>query len=114
MSVQNVEAFYKHALKNPALVQSLQGLPDAETFERTAVDLGKCAGFQFSAEEARGWITAQLAKEADGELSDDELEAVAGGKGAPLRANFNMPGMGGNLTAVAPLTTVAPMRGWGG
>lgn len=110
MSVQNIDAFYKHALKNPALAQSLQGLPDMPTFERTAVDLGKAAGFDFSAEEAQQWISQKLAREASGELSDDELEAVAGGKGgAPsFRPSFNPVQM---LTAVAPLTTVAPLGG---
>lgn len=108
MSVQQVEAFYEHALTNPAVVQFLQGMPDAATFEHTAAELGNAAGFAFSAEDARQWVQAKLDKEASGELSDAELESVAGGKGATASYGARNP-----IAFDASLTTVAPLYGRG-
>jgi predicted ribosomally synthesized peptide with nif11-like leader len=80
MSVQNIEAFYKQVLKNPALANGLDTATDTASFGRIAAEMGEAAGFKFSAEEAGTWICEKLARQADGELDDEELEAVAGGK----------------------------------
>jgi predicted ribosomally synthesized peptide with nif11-like leader len=91
LSLQNIEAFYKQALKNPHLLRGLETATDGPSFGRIAVDLGKAAGFEFTPDEAQSWVSEKFTGRADGELVDEELEAVAGGKGSPVsfRPSFN-------------------------
>ncbi|GAB3450992.1 Nif11-like leader peptide family RiPP precursor [Massilia solisilvae] len=88
MSIQNIEAFYKHALRNPALVNSLMGARDMPTFQRNVVELGRNAGFEFDEDEAHEWIQQKLATQATGELTDDELETVSGGNDEQAHHRF--------------------------
>jgi predicted ribosomally synthesized peptide with nif11-like leader len=104
MSVQNIDAFYKQVLKNPELAKGIADAADRDIFVRQAVENGTAAGFEFTREEARVWLDEKLAKEAKGELMDEELETVAGGKGGPQPLLPNYRGLGG----IAGLTTVAP------
>lgn len=48
-------------------------------------------------------VPAKLAAAADGELSDDDLEAVAGGSKAGAKKFFNNVGSGTGLLAFAPV-----------
>ena len=52
-------------------------------FITKAVKEAKAHGLEFTEEEAHAFMEAEAAAAASGELSDTQLEAVAGGKGGP-------------------------------
>ena len=52
-------------------------------FITNAVKEAKAHGLEFTEEEAHAFMEAEAAAAASGELSDTQLEAVAGGKGGP-------------------------------
>ena len=90
MTTAHVEKFAELVGKDPALLAKL-GLdkvnadPTAaaaseEALIINAVKEAKALGLQFTQDEARAFLTAERAAEASGELSDTQLEAVAGGK----------------------------------
>jgi hypothetical protein len=86
MSQAHIEQFYSKAVKDPALVHKmLGGTNGPDDFIRNAVKEGKSQGYDFSYEEADGWIKEQQRMKASGELSDAQLEGVAGGKGAAMQ-----------------------------
>ena len=66
MSEEQLKAFWEAIQSDPALQQKLQGVTDSGAI----VEIAKEAGFTISAEEL------QKAQE---ELSDEELDGVAGG-----------------------------------
>jgi predicted ribosomally synthesized peptide with nif11-like leader len=81
MSVGQIEQFYSRASSDPAILNKL--MADTQTpdeFVDKAVALGAEAGFTFSRDEADAWIKKQIEAKASGELSDLQLEGVAGGK----------------------------------
>ena len=70
---ENMKKFLEEASKNEELKAKLAVLTDKETAAAKAIEIAKEYGFTLTAEDF---------KPADGaELSADELEAVAGGKG---------------------------------
>ena len=90
MTTAHVEKFAELVAKDPALLAKL-GLDkvnaDAEAasasaaaFITNAVKEAKALGLQFTDEEAHAFIAAEIKAAASGELSDSQLEAVAGGK----------------------------------
>lgn len=80
MSEKEVVRFAAMALKNQALMDRLlKDSPNAQAFARNAVAAGKESGYSFSEDEAAAWYERELRHKA-GELSERELEAVAGGK----------------------------------
>ena len=82
MSTGQIEQFYSRASSDPAILNKL--MADTQTpdeFIDKAVALGAEAGFTFSRDEADAWIKKQIEAKASGELSDLQLEGVAGGKG---------------------------------
>lgn len=82
MSQANVELFYAKLKDDPALLNSLSegATTQAEVIKR-AVAAGQAQGLDFTAPEAQAWVTEQTTIGDDGELSDTQLEGVAGGKG---------------------------------
>ncbi len=63
-------------MSDAALQSQLKSAPDAQSFVATAVRLGREHGYTFTADD----VVARLGRPAsDVELSDKELEAVAGG-----------------------------------
>ena len=52
-------------------------------FITNAVKEAKAHGLEFTKEEAHAFMDAEASAAASGELSDTQLEAVAGGKGGP-------------------------------
>lgn len=91
MSHAQIEQFASRVSNDPALFSKL--LVDIQTpddFIDKAVALGKEAGFTFSRDEADGWIKQQIEAKASGELSDLQLEGVAGGKGPAAENARNM------------------------
>ena len=90
MTTAHVEKFAELVGRNPALLAKL-GLDkvnadaaaasaSAAAFIATAVKEAKALGLQFTEEEAQVFLDAETAAWDSGELSDTQLEAVAGGK----------------------------------
>ena len=81
MSVGQIEQFYGRVNNDPALFNKL--MADTQTpdeFIDKAVAIGAETGFSFSRDEADTWVKGQIAAKANDELSDLQLEGVAGGK----------------------------------
>jgi predicted ribosomally synthesized peptide with nif11-like leader len=94
MSQAHIEQFYSKAVKDPALINKmLAGTNGPDDFVRNAVKEGKSNGFDFSYDEANAWIKEQQRLKASGELSDSQLEAVAGGKGVSSAVNTVVGGV---------------------
>ena len=83
MSKENLEQFYIFVENNQQLQEQLGQVENQQSFYETAMRLGQENGYSFTAQEAEDFIT-QKAQQGDAELSDQQLEAVAGGKGCPL------------------------------
>ena len=84
MSQPDVERFYEIARNSEELQALLGAAEDRDSFVQTAVRLGQENGCNFTIEEANEFLNT---KHGDAELSDQELEAVAGGSrtgGRPL------------------------------
>lgn len=86
MSTENIEKFYALAYQNPALVEGLKAVTDREAYTKLAIELGAANGYDFNAAEVAAWTAEKAATIAAGELDDQQLEAVAGGKGDPFVA----------------------------
>jgi predicted ribosomally synthesized peptide with nif11-like leader len=79
MSKQAVEQLLEMAAKNTALQQQL----DAAGGFAEVVQIGTERGYQFSEEDARVFLRERgisIDGSADGELSEEALEAIAGGQ----------------------------------
>jgi predicted ribosomally synthesized peptide with nif11-like leader len=80
MSVENVKAFFEKAAEDESLQEKLKALAEREeTIYADLVDMASAAGFQFTTADARK-ARMQTAQE----LSDEELEAAAGGRVRPV------------------------------
>jgi predicted ribosomally synthesized peptide with nif11-like leader len=85
MSQTHIEKFYEIAANDQALLgQLISDTSSPEEFVENVVAAAKERGLSFSAEEANTWIAAQQATKANDELSDTQLEGVAGGKGGTM------------------------------
>lgn len=93
MSYEAFVDFYEKHLNSPegeALRAKIDSLTDADEFCAAVVEAGQAAGFDFSDEDVRQVMKAseeQMAKalaEATGELSDEQLDSVAGGASLSL------------------------------
>ncbi len=84
MSQAHIEQFYKKVVSDQALFHKLaDGAETPEQFIERAVAAAKADGLQVDVPEATKWIEGQMRASASGELSDAQLEGVAGGKRAP-------------------------------
>jgi predicted ribosomally synthesized peptide with nif11-like leader len=86
MSFESVNQFYQEVMQDPALLEQFQSAPDRESLANLAVEVGLQNGYSFTIDEVEQALAAQNAASEAGELSDEQLEAVAGGKG-PKSAN---------------------------
>jgi predicted ribosomally synthesized peptide with nif11-like leader len=73
MSVQQAKDFLKKMASDPELLKSLEAAPNDEARQ----EIAKKLGFAFTKDDIRA-----VANEYKGELSDQDLEAVAGGASA--------------------------------
>lgn len=84
MSIASVNQFYQVAMQDPALKQQFHTAAGSDQeLLQMAVEQGQKYGYNFTTEEVAQAIAAtQLPAETNGniELSDQQLEAVAGGK----------------------------------
>lgn len=81
MTTANIEKFYETAMADPMVAKAL--LAGAQTsgdvLQRAVATAGE-QGLTFTVDEAEAWVDAQRAAKANGELTDFQLEQVAGGK----------------------------------
>ena len=90
MTTAHVEKFAELVAKDPALLAKLgldkvnadaaAAAASAAAFITNAVKEAKAHGLEFTDDEAQAFIAAEANAAASGELSDTQLEAVAGGK----------------------------------
>jgi predicted ribosomally synthesized peptide with nif11-like leader len=98
---QGFVEFVQAAKNNPALLQELKSY-EGQSVTATAsgwVEAGKKHGYSFDAEEVAEALSEANAETAlgEGELSDEQLEEVAGGKGGAGEAVLVLIGTIGNL-----------------
>ncbi len=99
ITTAHVEKFAELVAKDPALLAKLgwdkvnadAAAASAAAYIANAVKEAKALGLEFTEEEATAYMEAENKAAAEGELSNSQLEAVAGGKGAPswMRTAFN-------------------------
>jgi predicted ribosomally synthesized peptide with nif11-like leader len=76
--MSNLEQFYNLVQNSQELQEQLGAVENEESFNEMAVRLGQENGYTFTAEDVKAFIN-QKKEEANPELSEHELEAVAGG-----------------------------------
>ena len=83
MEITKVEAFLNQIEEDEALQAELVQALEAENEREAVTELANSKGYDFSSDELWAEIQKRQAefeqKQAGGELSDEELEAVAGG-----------------------------------
>ena len=100
MTIAHVEKFAELVAKDPALLVQL-GLEKANAdaaaasasmaaFVTNAVIFAKRLGLEFTEEEAKAFMVRAVAAASSGELSDTQLEAVAGGKSLNEDVNLDI------------------------
>jgi predicted ribosomally synthesized peptide with nif11-like leader len=77
--MSNLEQFYTFVQNNQQLQEQLGAAKDRESFNELAVQLGQENGYTFSVNDVDAFLN-QKSQEENAELSNQELEAVAGGK----------------------------------
>ncbi len=92
MTIAHVEKFAELVGQNPDLYAKfgwekmaevgVKDMPAKVEWMASAVNEGKAHGLNFTAEEALTFLSKSFTDAASGELSDLQLEAVAGGKSA--------------------------------
>ncbi|MBW4562721.1 MAG: Nif11-like leader peptide family natural product precursor [Mojavia pulchra JT2-VF2] len=87
MSKQNVEQFYIVVENNQQLQEQLGQADNPQSFYDMAARLGQENGYSFTAQEAEDF-TNQRVQQGNAELSDQNLEAVAGGRSCPMDTRF--------------------------
>ena len=96
MTTAHVEKFAELVGQDPALYAKfgwekmaevgVKDMPTKVEWMASAVNEGKAHGLDFTAEEALAYLSKSFTEAATGELSDLQLEAVAGGKGVAAAA----------------------------
>ena len=88
MSIAAVQEFLGKVSEDQALQKDLAKALEAENDRQAVTDLAKSKGYDFSSEELAAEVERRQQEVANrqeaGELSDEELEAVAGGACSPL------------------------------
>jgi len=127
MTMAHVEKFAEFVVKDPVLYTKfgweklnevgIADLPEKEAFMANVVSEGKSLGLDFTAEEVLTFLENLYTTSASDELSDLQLEAVAGGKGQSVQNTATQVGQGlanaGNRLASDISNVYAPVfKGW--
>lgn len=75
----DINQFHKEVLQDPELVKQLQSITSRESLVNIAVELGQEKGYSFNTKQLTEWIIAQQKAADKVELSEDDLEPLAGG-----------------------------------
>ncbi|MEG3859406.1 Nif11-like leader peptide family natural product precursor [Microcoleus sp. herbarium12] len=102
---EGVNQFFQEVSQDPELQLQFQSVTDRESLVDKAVVLGKEKNYSFSSTEVSEWLesmTAQHQNQSDtsGELSDSELEAVAGAGALGAGAGGVLGGVLGFIGAI--------------
>jgi predicted ribosomally synthesized peptide with nif11-like leader len=87
MSVEAVNQFLQKVTEDPQLQEELAKALEADNDRQAAADLAAKHGYQFTPDELWAEIQnrqSEFEQQSTGELSEDELEAVAGGFCTPI------------------------------
>lgn len=88
----SIENFYRSVAQNPALLTKIStGANTPDEFIDRAITVAKDEGYAIDRQEASTWINSQISAKSNGELSDVQLEGVAGGKGAGTAGGAKRP-----------------------
>ncbi|WP_427158664.1 Nif11-like leader peptide family RiPP precursor [Aliinostoc sp. HNIBRCY26] len=89
MNNQNLYQFYTLIQNSQELQAQLGAAESPETFAETAVRLGEENGYSFTTEDVNAFVSQQASR-ANADLSEADLEAVAGGKAhtCPIDTRF--------------------------
>lgn len=84
MSSATMNQFFQDLAQDATMQQQFQEATDRESLVNKVVELGKEKGYSFTPSEADEWLESaagymQSQSGANGELNEEELEAVAGG-----------------------------------
>jgi predicted ribosomally synthesized peptide with nif11-like leader len=93
MSAEQLSAFFEAVKADAGLEEKLKNAADLDAAVAIAVE----AGFDVSKAD---WLKAQASQVL--EMSDEELQGVAGGQGEWLPVLQNNPGFNQNLYQIAP------------
>jgi predicted ribosomally synthesized peptide with nif11-like leader len=80
MSKQEIERFHQEVLGNPALQKRLKQAKDDPGLVALTLEVGKEKGYNFTKADAEEYIKEISVTRGRGQLSDAQLEAVAGGR----------------------------------
>ena len=118
MSQEEVTRFYNDLVNDQDLQQKAAGLsqkyrdvkPDEAEIAAEIVKLGRASSYSFSAQEVKEYMESHKSRV----LSDDELEAVAGGSGSAdgWESCFCIVGGGGTKKSEG-ITCACVLVGWG-
>jgi predicted ribosomally synthesized peptide with nif11-like leader len=75
---ESTQQFLQMLFQNQQFQERLSAIDDRETFLRSCVNIGKEKGYDFNIQEVEEFMKL-MATQQQGELSEEELEAVAGG-----------------------------------
>jgi predicted ribosomally synthesized peptide with nif11-like leader len=107
MSNQKVEEFLTKVGEDPSLQTELSHALESDNDRQAVTDLAKSKGYEFSSDELWAEVQKRQAEFATmqtaGQLSEEDLEAVAGGKYgtvAGVAANF-IGGVAGGIVSSA-------------
>lgn len=90
MSQAQLDKFIALVSNDPAVLKdAAKGVEQAEEFIRNVVQYANQHGYDFTEAEAKGWIGDQGKQRTGGELSDSQLEMVAGGKSPQTKRFMN-------------------------
>lgn len=90
MSQAQLDKFVALVANDPVVLKdAAQGTEQAEEFIRNVVNYANQHGYDFTEAEAKGWIGEQGKQRVGGELSDSQLEMVAGGKSPQTKKFMN-------------------------
>ena len=80
MMNQQLETIHKSIDMDPALRQRLDGVKDKDAYVNLLVEVGGANGMKMAPADVKSALdTASKGRSANGELSDKQLESVAGG-----------------------------------
>ena len=126
MTTAHVEKFAELVGKDPQLWAQLgldkvnadaaAAAASAAAFISNAVKEAKALGLEFTEDEAQAFMAAEAQAAASGELSDTQLEAVAGGKGhltAPTRPGATLAQWATSGTASERAQRAHLLKTWG-
>lgn len=80
MSKENIQSFFESLQEDSKEQEQILTAPDLSTLSSTTVKLGRDAGYEFTEEEFDSFLTEiDEAVQPPEELSEEDLESVAGG-----------------------------------